>query len=419
MAFQESDKALAFRRWFEGNGGRLHKDVVYIEAGSKDGHGLIASQDIPADQEIVSCPVGLVVTPESARAAITGLLDLPDTLSWNSRQWISTYLALHWIVDHKELAKTTLIHGPYVNILPPSEQLSTSTYFTPEELERFKGTNLYGATLDRLREWQSEWKQCQNIVSEKKQGWGRKFEWSLYLKSATYISSRSFPSTLLSRNPSLPGLASDDETESILLPAIDFLNHARGQRVSWIANQTQEDGKSVSSISLIAHSAIWTGQEVFNNYGPKPNSELILSYGFSIQDNPDDSIILKLGGTDGRKWIIGRNATGVDGLWKEVLEKVSGEEYAHAAGDYEAVLDASGMLQDMVKMSLEKLPGLEEPNLADSVRPHVASMLRDYVQGQRAILESILGFAETKEQEGLDLAKEAGVELVFEDGPED
>ena len=98
----------------------------------------------------------------------------------------------------------------------------------------------------------------------------------------TYISSRAFPSTLLSREPSL---VVSPESYPVLLPGLDFFNHKRGQPVSWgislIERPTSPilSGFSASNptdtelcVSLTINTPILEGAEVFNNYGPKPNS---------------------------------------------------------------------------------------------------------------------------------------------------
>ena len=52
----------------------------------------------------------------------------------------------------------------------------------------------------------------------------------MYQKAATYLSSRAFPSTLLSSNPSLVVTPS---SYPVLLPGVDMFNHKRAQPVSW------------------------------------------------------------------------------------------------------------------------------------------------------------------------------------------
>ena len=151
---------------------------------------------------------------------------------------------------------------------------------------------------------------------------------------------------------------------------MDSLNHARAHPVSW--------STSADAISLIIRTPTPSSAELFNNYGAKPNAELILGYGFSISDNPEDTIVLKLGGASSGKWEVGRNASGVSGLWDEVVELVSDEE----GKSYEDALEASQLLMDLVQGLLDKLPA--EKGAADraKLRPEVVSMLHDYVRGE-------------------------------------
>lgn len=72
-----------------------------------------------------------------------------------------------------------LAHWPYLDTLPAPEKLLTPLHFTSAELEVFKGTNLYGATCDRLHDWQTEWRFCQDIVATVNQTWGNEFSWSV------------------------------------------------------------------------------------------------------------------------------------------------------------------------------------------------------------------------------------------------
>ncbi|KAF8639752.1 hypothetical protein AX17_001014 [Amanita inopinata Kibby_2008] len=284
------------------------------------------------------------------------------------------------------------------------------------ELELFKGTNLYGAALDRKREWQEEYTQCQNAISKANGAWGASFTWERYLAAATYLSSRAFPSSLLAPNPTL---LSRPSTEPVLIAGIDLFNHARGAAVTWAVSYPDLDSAdpSVRSqkepvISLVLHGPTEPGQELFNNYGPKPNSELILGYGFSLPDNPDDTIILKIGGINGERWEIGRAARGVEGLWDEIIRSLESDSDDNPS--YEDQLEAAGLLTEMVQDLLKRLPKTSvECNTG--MRPDVNLMLRDYVQGQRDILESLIEFTRRKEQDAIAVARAEGIELVFED----
>jgi hypothetical protein len=190
-------------------------------------------------------------------------------------------------------------------------------------------------------------------------------------------------------------LVSTDSSHPILLPVVDSLNHARA-RVSWVVSGTQpktppsQSGplelETRSQISLVIHSISPANTEVFNNYGPKPNSELILGYGFSLPSNPDDTIVLKIGGPGGatasQRWEVGRDARGAEGLWKELkaLFDVGSDHGEEIAAEWELDLEAAETLKEMVENKLEALPELPEKE-PEGVRGEVWSMVQQYVQG--------------------------------------
>lgn len=312
---------------------------------------------------------------------------------------------------------SVLQHYPYISTLPASNQLRTALHFTESELEAFKGSNIYQATIDRRREWRSEWQQCQSLIASQNVEWGRAFTWERYLAAATHISSRAFPSSLLSPNPTL---VATEDTKPVLLPGVDSLNHKRAQPVSWSVtfpkptdepSSTRTNGQP--TISLILHTNTTAGSEIFNNYGPKPNAELILGYGFSLPDNPDDTILLKIGGID-KKWDIGRQARGADAIWEELLHIMGQVTSGYEQEVYETQMDAADTLASMVQLLLEKLPSEEKLKGANS-RPEVIKMWKDYIEGQTAILFSLLDFCKKKENEAVEVARSLGVELVIED----
>ena len=183
-----------------------------------------------------------------------------------------------------------------------------------------------------------------------------------YLAATTYISSRAFPSRLLSLPPTNDQQAAatgPDETDGkeegadgsypVLLPGLDLFNRAyglifrtstprrgrfcsirflptlrpgplvfeltadsRGQPITWLSspvsrdtsddsssNPSPESSTAVPSVSFLNPKPIASNTEVYNNYGPKSNEELLLSYGFVIPSNPDDTLILRLGSVGG------------------------------------------------------------------------------------------------------------------------
>jgi len=134
-----------------------------------------------------------------------------------------------------------------------------------------------------------------------------------------------------------------------------------------------------------------------NNYGAKPNSELILGYGFSLEGNPDDTIVLSIGGGpttsalnsgEKQRWEVGRGTRGVEGVWHHVLDVISSASRSEEAEEsaitrFENQLDAASMLLEMCQSYLRRLPQI--PNVSDAptleTRPEVLAMFTHYVEG--------------------------------------
>ncbi|KAF5393167.1 hypothetical protein D9757_001238 [Collybiopsis confluens] len=392
--------------WLTGHNGYINPSAKFSP--NPTGNSIIAKEPIPADSVIVKTPFSLAITRKSASDSLSRLFPVPR--SWNEYQCIATYLSFHHILAES----SSLRHYPYAQILP--RQMQTGLFFTAEERELFKGTNLYGAIIDREREWMAQWSECRTVIAQSNEEWANAFTWDLYLVSASHISSRAFPSTLLSKNPSL---ISSSSTEPILLPGFDSLNHARGQPVSWIVTYPEDEtNTSEPHLCLVIHIPTPAGSELFNNYGAKPNSELILGYGFSLAENPDDTILLKIGGGAGstRKCEIGRNSQGADGLWTQVLSLIKLQANPdQGAYTYEDELDAASMLDEMVNGMIEKLPESRRALDPARIRPEVVEMFRSYLEGQQSILDSLLLYVDLKEKAAIEKARLEGVDIVLED----
>lgn len=407
----EPSSTAELRRWLTTYGGFIHPFVSLSQ--DKFGLSAIAQDTIDADSTIVSCPFSLAIDLECSLHALTALFGdstLVDLQSWSERQLICTYICLHWIFPDPSPIPDVLRHLPYLKSLPPADALLTPLQFTSSELEAFRGTNIYGATRDRQESWSAEWNKCRTFIHTISAEWAERYTWDNYLRASTYLSTRAFPSTLLSRSPTLQTTSS---SYPFMLPGVDILNHSRGQPVSWCTSYPEgstEERDDSATISIISHTKTLHGEEVFNNYGLKANDELILGYGFSLPQNPDDKITLQLGGSS-NKWVIGRLPSGAEGLWNEVRRLVA--ETPEEIG-YEDDLEAAQLLVEMVQKKCDLLPDLPDENDAD-IRPAVRLMLKHYLEGQRDILTSLKLHFEKRQEAAVEAARDEGIELVFGD----
>ncbi|KAG8955377.1 hypothetical protein FRC04_008728 [Tulasnella sp. 424] len=378
--------------------------------------------------------------------------------------FISSYIVAHWLAKDSGLLERSpeLRHLPYLETLPPFRLLSTPLTFNDSEMELLKGTSLYGATIDRRNELLDQHQRCQAVFKHYAPDIADGFtlyvsaaaspapqplipvRWTFserYQTSAIYISSRSFPSILLSPNPSLaPTPASP--SHPVLLPLLDSLNHERSTPVTWMVDRMSKSGSPIPepasdgspgelAVSIVVGSEVKAGSEVLNNYGPKPNSELILGYGFSLPNNPDDTIVLQLGGSP-TKWEIGRKGRpgatdALDGIfqeafhrllvaWKVDMREEIGPEWDENHEDEEFEVDMVYMRKDAALMLLNASksrlgPLLEanerlvshsrNPATTPSVRVEVPRMLLSYVEGDVAITRDVIEYLEVR----LDSAK--------------
>lgn len=72
----------------------------------------------------------------------------------------------------------------------------------------------------------------------------------------------------------------------VLFPMQDIANHSNDAHVDWAFD--------AGRFGITVNDTIEAGAEVFNNYGPKTNDELLLGYGFCIPNNPYDGVLLTL-----------------------------------------------------------------------------------------------------------------------------
>ncbi|KAI5894002.1 SET domain-containing protein [Schizophyllum commune H4-8] len=423
MGLTESPKAVDLKNWLQSHGGGFHQSVRLVSDDSETkGINAVALRDIPASEPVVWCPIDLIVTPQKARESIAIALGLTNAVrqaseNWSERQSIGLYLSLHSLLPNNP----ALSHRPYVDLLPPASTLRAAIHFTEDELAAFRGTNLYGATIDRRRLLEAEWQKSRDLLRTCKPELADLLTWDLFAASTTHYTSRAFPSSMLEENPSLQV---SSQTEPVLIPGVDSLNHYRARPVTWLVETRPVGQRPVvvnervpadapPFVAVVPLTETPAGAEIFNNYGAKPNAELILGYGFTLEDNTDDTIVLKLGG-GGESWEIGRRWNEeYEQLWRRILTSVAAGDGGKAT--FEDRLEAAEMLMDMVQQKLQALP---DATAARALRPEVAVMLKHYVDGQREILQSLHAFAEKQEQEAIAAAKEQGIELVFDEEEE-
>lgn len=235
----------------------------------------------------------------------------------NQTKNINSVLKLYLARERSKEYIDKSLYRPYIKCLPGLQNITSPYCWTPREKLLLKGTNLGHSLKDNLGSLVEEWWNIINLLPQelpkpKDHFINMKFYYEFkfhndddlynylvkeetpdnwtsfpnYLWSSFILKSRAFPAYLIKNVDQTLDIKLD---EVILLPVIDFLNHEPSANVEWSVSNTD----STNYFNLKSNS-LEAGLEAFNNYGRKGNEELLLSYGFCIENNQADSCALRL-----------------------------------------------------------------------------------------------------------------------------
>ncbi|RVD82922.1 uncharacterized protein DFL_007332 [Arthrobotrys flagrans] len=272
--------------WVIQAGGHV-SDTLELYKDEENGFGARIISDKNGESEsagepltLVSCPTSLMFSLANPSPSFpVSFLESP-TLSVHAKSCF--HLSQHLLL--KEQSQ----FWPYIRLLP--ETFHTPLYFNDDEMERLAGTNLgAGDVTLRKQLWTEEWETGKQLLENGNIENAQEYTWDLYLRAATIYTSRSFPSKLVGITTDSPAdhntEVSDDASFPVLIPLVDILNHKPDTKIIWEPTPT--------SFSLRTPENIPAGSQVFNNYGPKGNEELLMGYGFVIPENHTDSLAMK------------------------------------------------------------------------------------------------------------------------------
>ncbi|KAF1991816.1 SET domain-containing protein [Aulographum hederae CBS 113979] len=289
--------------WFKQQGGYLHSNIHLLEdednglhfrakenlkqaatteVSTQTGH----SESLPSSTVACTCPVDLSISISSIKCLVEDPKD--DRFSTTKLAGrLPDAAVTYFFLAEQRLLKERSRWYPYIDALPTEDEMSTPLYFSREDLVWLYGTSIYPSDSDPSRSsiearkemWQEHWESGRSALQELGAN-AEPYTWDLFLWAATIFTSRSFTSAA-----AFP--SSTDATFSILYPVIDLFNHRTGAKVVW--------DFSNGNFSLGLTEAYATGDQIFNNYAPKGNEELLTGYGFTLDSNPCDEVAVRLG----------------------------------------------------------------------------------------------------------------------------
>lgn len=279
-----------FTRWISDNGAVLNgAELRYFPELQQ--YKMIASMDIDAGSMISSLPQRLIVSPVTILhqscfgrylARLFGsirlqhderTLDMALGEEMEDILEISSEILLVAFLAHERHAQDSF-WAPYLSILPKNP---TSPYlWSDEELRRqLECTPLYQPI-------QSKFKELRSYLDGLQES-GVELRWEDFLWAYCIVKSRAFPFIPPPENAELilvDGKVINAEVLRqlkgciTLLPLLDMLNHYPRTPITWRVTPR--------SFDFVVENSFTEGSELFNNYGPKSNTELFVGYGFTL-----------------------------------------------------------------------------------------------------------------------------------------
>ncbi|CAH8336856.1 unnamed protein product [Eruca vesicaria subsp. sativa] len=318
----EREKRQVFIDWLQVNGAELRGCSINS---SPKGFGIFASpqgsSDHDDDDVLVVVPLELAITP--MRVLQDPLLG-PECRSMfelghvDDRFLIILFLTFERLRPHSSWK-------PYLDMLPT--RYGNPLWFSDDDFLELKGTNLYDATLLQKKKLLSLYHDkvepllkklllldgcSESNVSFEHFLWANSVFWSRALNlplphSFVFPQNQEVVGGCPSTDPlsshqkeihdQVPATASVGPGDTVwvegLVPGIDFCNHDLKPVATWEVDGTGSVSKVPFSMYLlsVAQNPI-LDKEITISYGNKGNEELLYLYGFVIENNPDDYLMV-------------------------------------------------------------------------------------------------------------------------------
>ncbi|KAK4244938.1 hypothetical protein C7999DRAFT_16826 [Corynascus novoguineensis] len=285
----------ALLEWSQQHGARLHPSLeIYLDPISKYSLRVkpSASHSLQPGFDAVTCPAG--ITLSYLNALVDGPLDPSAPLHQRTgafparfTQAVPPYVLGRFFLIKEYLKGKSSFWWPYIATLPSPEQVAAwalPPFWPDQDIAYLEGTNAHVAIQEIQANVKREFKQARKLLKEEGFPDLAAYTQLLYKWSFSIFTSRSFrPSLILSDatkqyiSTFLPqGVQLDDF--SILQPLLDVANHSPTARYTWDTTSVRD------ACQLVCHDPYEPGAQVYNNYGLKTNSELLLAYGFLLPE---------------------------------------------------------------------------------------------------------------------------------------
>ncbi|KAH7409211.1 hypothetical protein BKA64DRAFT_693225 [Cadophora sp. MPI-SDFR-AT-0126] len=294
----------ALLSWGQEHGTSLAPDVE-IYQDPVTGLSFRALQNIPPGTNLVNCSfqttLSYLNTTELSSAFQSHSPPFPPNFV-NSLKGHDPNIVGHFFLIQQYLLGAKSFWWHYIRLLPQPdtpEALGLPVWWPEADLAFLNGTNAEPPIKKRKALWEEEWKRGIHLLGNGFEDC-EKYTYHLYRWAASIFGSRSFRASLtiptelisgsLNSSEDLPLILEHVEKDhfSVLLPLMDVGNHNGINQVDW----SRDTAANCFSLSNLEH--ISQGSQIYNFYGDKSNSELLVAYGFTLPGTERDAVNLRL-----------------------------------------------------------------------------------------------------------------------------
>ncbi|CAH9108328.1 unnamed protein product [Cuscuta epithymum] len=309
MANASEVKLEQFLQWLQLNNVELRGSSIKYSNSNK-GFGIFSSNDV-CDGILLVVPLDLSITP---MRVLQDPLFGPHCRAMFEEEEVDDRFLLILFLMVERLRKNSS-WKPYFDILPT--KFGNPLWFSDDELSELKGTTLYQATdlqkqklhhlfygkMKKLAEELLTLDGCpESEVGFDDLLWANSIFWSraqnIPLPHSYVFPKSSEGKELESAEKNGTAIASESVEDTVwvegLVPGIDFCNHGARPTATWEVDATGMTAGVPFSMYLSSNGEgpFKSHNEVLISYGNKGNEELLYLYGFVMEDNPDDYLMV-------------------------------------------------------------------------------------------------------------------------------
>jgi len=270
----EGDKFDGMVRWMKEKGAKFPK--LYLMYYSEDYRGVHCLTKIPTDDVILYVPLEIIMTSEVAKGSEIGKKIIASGCEVRSKH---SYLAAYLL---QERANPKSYWKPYIDILPV-KYANMPVFFEEGTMQWLRNSMSAQKISDRIDSLRREYDNIRRHVPEFAKFTLEEFIWARFV-----VITRIF------------GLVIEGNKTDGLVPYADMLNHKKPCSDTGPVKDDEADTKwtyedSRKGFIITTTRSIGRGDQVFDSYGRKCNSRFFVNYGFTLEDNEDNEVMIRVG----------------------------------------------------------------------------------------------------------------------------